>query len=144
MTIVTVGIGLAKNVFAVHGVDATGKALLIRPHVPRGKLLELIATLPPCLIGMEARSGAHHWARAFAQFLDLALELLEPRKIRRGRPFALPGITLVLAHPSQQRLRRAADLGRYRFNRRPLRWVICVRLLHHPHGPLADLGGKLH
>ena len=25
--IVTVGIDLAKNVFAVHGVDATGKAL---------------------------------------------------------------------------------------------------------------------
>ncbi len=26
MTIVTIGIDLAKNVFAIHGVDATGKA----------------------------------------------------------------------------------------------------------------------
>jgi transposase len=66
MAIVTVGIDLAKNVFAVHAVDAAGRAVLVRPAVARGKLLELIAGLPPCLIGMEACSGAHHWARLFA------------------------------------------------------------------------------
>jgi len=66
--IVTIGIDLAKNVFAVHGVDATGKPVLLRPSVPRAKLLELIAALPPCLIGMEACSGAHHWAREFQRF----------------------------------------------------------------------------
>ena len=66
MAIVTVGIDLAKNVFAVHGVDATGRAALVRPSVARGKLLELIGSLPPCLVGMEACSGAHHWARLFA------------------------------------------------------------------------------
>jgi transposase len=52
--IVTIGIDLAKNVLAVHGVDATGKPALLRPSVPRAKLLELIATLPPCLIAKEA------------------------------------------------------------------------------------------
>ena len=46
MTIDTVGIDLAKNVFAVHGVDATRKPMLVRPSVSRAKLLELIATLP--------------------------------------------------------------------------------------------------
>ena len=61
--IVTIGIDLAKNVFAVHGANATGQPALVRPSVPRAKLLELIASLPPCLIGMEACSGAHHWAR---------------------------------------------------------------------------------
>jgi transposase len=66
MAIVTVGIDLAKNVFAVHGVDATGAPTLVRPSVARSKLLELVASLPPCLIGMEACSGAHHWARLFA------------------------------------------------------------------------------
>jgi transposase len=66
MAIVTLGIDLAKNVFALHGVDATGQAALVRPSVARGKLLELVASLPPCLIGMEACSGAHHWARLFA------------------------------------------------------------------------------
>ena len=68
MAIVTVGIDLAKNVFAVHGVDETGKPTLVRPEVSRTKLLEFIANLPPCLIGMEACSGAHQWARDFAMF----------------------------------------------------------------------------
>lgn len=65
MCIVTVGIDLAKNVFAVHGVNAAGKVLLLKPEVKRDKLLALIASLPPCLIGMEACSGAHYWAREF-------------------------------------------------------------------------------
>lgn len=59
MPIVTIGIDLAKNVFAVHGVDETGKAMLIKPRVPRDQLATLIAQLPACLIGMEACSGAH-------------------------------------------------------------------------------------
>jgi len=62
MAIIAIGIDLAKNVFAVHGVDATGKPVLVRPAVRRDALLELIAKLPPCLIGVEACSGAHHWA----------------------------------------------------------------------------------
>ncbi|WP_434667435.1 IS110 family transposase [Paraburkholderia sp. A3BS-1L] len=67
MSIVTVGIDLAKNVFAIHGVNETGKAILIKPKVTRDQLVALIAQLPPCLIGMEACSGAHHWARVFQQ-----------------------------------------------------------------------------
>lgn len=65
MSIITVGIDLAKNVFAVHGVDENGRTVLVKPRVVRERLLELIAQLPPCLIGMEACSGAHHWARLF-------------------------------------------------------------------------------
>ena len=67
MALVYVGIDLAKNVFAVHGVDEHGKAVVIRPSVPRARLHQLVAALPPCTIGMEACSGAHHWARLFAQ-----------------------------------------------------------------------------
>lgn len=59
MSIITIGIDLAKNVFAVHGVDDKGKAALVKPKVARDKLLELVAQLPPCVIGMEACSGAH-------------------------------------------------------------------------------------
>ena len=65
MAIITVGIDLAKNVFAVHGIGTAGRPELVRPEVRRHKLLELVASLPPCLIGMEACSGAHHWARQF-------------------------------------------------------------------------------
>ena len=68
MSIITVGIDLAKNVFAVHGVDDNGKATLVKPKVSREQLLPLIAQLPPCVIGMEACSGAHHWARQFRQY----------------------------------------------------------------------------
>jgi transposase len=65
--VTTVGIDLAKNVFSVHGVDEHGHVVLQRT-VTRAKLLELVAGLSPCLIGMEACMGAHDWARRFAQF----------------------------------------------------------------------------
>jgi transposase len=62
-----VGIDLAKNVFSLHGVDAGG-AVVLRQSVSRAKLSAVVAQLPPCLIGMEACSGAHEWARRFRQF----------------------------------------------------------------------------
>jgi transposase len=68
VAIIAIGIDLAKNVFAVHGVDASGKAVLVRPAVRRDARLEFVAMLPPCLIGIEACSGAHHRARQFQQF----------------------------------------------------------------------------
>ena len=87
MAIVSVGIDLAKNVFAVHGVDESGKPALVRPSVPRTRLLELIASLPPCLIGMEACSGAHHWAREFAKF-GHTVRLMAPKFVI---PYRLSG-----------------------------------------------------
>ncbi len=63
----TVGIDLAKNVFSVHAVDATG-TVMVRRTLSRAKLSELVAQLPPSLIGMEACSGAHEWARRFKEF----------------------------------------------------------------------------
>jgi transposase len=97
MAIVTVGIDLAKNVFAVHGVDEAGKASLVRPDVSRGKLLELVANLPPRLIGMEACSGAHPWARAFAKF-GHTVRLMAPKFVvpyrmsgKRGNNDAVTG-----------------------------------------------------
>lgn len=84
MAIVTLGIDLAKNVFALHGVDTTGKPVLVRPSVPRGKLLEMVAALPPCLIGMEACSGAHHWARLF-QAQGHTVRLMAPKFVAAYR-----------------------------------------------------------
>lgn len=65
--IVTLGIDLAKNVFAVHGVDANGSIAAHR-MLTRVKLSEFVAKLPACLIGMEACSGSHEWARRFQSF----------------------------------------------------------------------------
>jgi transposase len=52
MSIVTVGIDLAKNIFALHGVDQSGRAVLVKPKVARGQLLEMIASLPPRIIAI--------------------------------------------------------------------------------------------
>ena len=62
MKITTVGLDLAKNVFTLQGVDERGNTVL-RKIVRRGKLLELFAQLPACVVGMEACSGTQHWAR---------------------------------------------------------------------------------
>lgn len=35
MSIITVGIDLAKNIFAVHGVNEAGKLELVKPKVER-------------------------------------------------------------------------------------------------------------
>ena len=61
-----VGIDLAKLVFSIHGVDAHDKCKL-RKTVKRNKLLAEVAKLPPCIIAMEACSGAHYWAREFTK-----------------------------------------------------------------------------
>ena len=87
MSIMTVGIDLAKNVFAVHGVDDNGKPVLVKPKVSREHLLALIAQLPPCLIGMEACTGAHHWARQFRQY-GHTVRLMAPKFVI---PYRLSG-----------------------------------------------------
>jgi hypothetical protein len=53
MTVSTLGIDLAKNIFQLHGVDERGN-VAIQKRVTRNKLRETVAQLPPCLIGMEA------------------------------------------------------------------------------------------
>jgi len=58
----TVGLDLAKHVFQVHGVDASGR-VVVTEAIRRNKLLEFFDSLPPCLVGLEASGSAHHWAR---------------------------------------------------------------------------------
>ncbi len=87
MSIITIGIDLAKNIFAVHGVNEFGKPVLIKPKVARADLLGLIVSLPPCLIGMEACSGAHHWARLFQQH-GHTVKLMAPKFVA---PYRMSG-----------------------------------------------------
>ena len=46
MAILTVGIDLAKNVFALHGVNEAGKPEFLQARVPRARHA-LVAALPP-------------------------------------------------------------------------------------------------
>jgi transposase len=65
--ITVVGLDLAKQIVQVHGIDAAGRVVL-RKAVRRERLLALLAQLPRCVVGMEACSGTHHWARELRQF----------------------------------------------------------------------------
>jgi transposase len=87
MAIIAVGIDLAKNVFAVRGVNEGGTEQLRQPKVSRGKLNALIGALPPCVIGMEACSGAHHWARQF-QAHGHTVRLMAPKLVA---PYRMSG-----------------------------------------------------
>jgi transposase len=80
MNIKRVGIDLAKQVFQVHGVDYQDKVVL-RKQLRRNQLLSYFATLPPCLIGMEACGGAHHWAREL-QKLGHTVKLIAPQFVK--------------------------------------------------------------
>jgi len=65
--ITTIGIDIAKRVFQLHGVDATGGVVLCR-RLRRSQVAAFFAALPPCLVGMEACGTAHFWAREVAAF----------------------------------------------------------------------------
>src|SRR3984893_18794439 len=56
----TVGLDLAKHVFQVHGVDASGRVIVTKA-LRRKDVLAFFAQLPECLVG--ASGSAHHWAR---------------------------------------------------------------------------------
>ena len=60
--ITTVGLDLAKQVMSVHAVDGDGR-MVTRKLLRREQLLRWTATLPECIVAMEACGGAHYWAR---------------------------------------------------------------------------------
>jgi len=80
MTITTIGLDLAKNVFQVHGADAEGRPVLQR-QLRRSEVRRFFANLAPCLIGMEACGGAHFWAREL-QTLGHEVRLMPPQYVR--------------------------------------------------------------
>jgi transposase len=71
----------------VHGVNDAGKVELRQPKVARAKLNALVAALPPSVIGMEACSGAHHWARLF-QSHGHTVKLIAPKLVT---PYRMSG-----------------------------------------------------
>ena len=59
MTIITIGIDLAKNIFAVHGVNENGHAELVKPKVSRDQLLPLIAIYRPVSLARPAQAPCY-------------------------------------------------------------------------------------
>jgi hypothetical protein len=64
--IAVIGIDIGKNSFHIVGQDRRG-ALVLRQKWSRGQVEARLANLPPCLIGMEACTGAHHLSRRHEQ-----------------------------------------------------------------------------
>ena len=78
--VTTVGIDLAKNIFQVYGADEKGNKIFTK-RIKRSKLLEFMANLPPCLIGMEACGGAHYWARKFRSY-GHEVKMMSPKFVK--------------------------------------------------------------
>ncbi len=75
-----VGLDIAKLVFQMHTVDmATGE--IANVQIKRGKVLEHFANRAPCVIGIEACGGAHHWAREL-RALGHEVRLLHAQAVR--------------------------------------------------------------
>ena len=80
MDVTTIGLDLAKTVFQVHGVDASGAAV-IRKTLRRQQVLPFFAKLHPCLVGMEACGTSHHWSRELIK-LGHQVRLMPPAYVK--------------------------------------------------------------
>lgn len=75
-----VGVDIAKQVFQLHWVEIeTGE--IVNLQLKRDKFLQHFVNCAPCLIGMEACGGAHHWARQL-QALGHHVNLLPDKTVK--------------------------------------------------------------
>ena len=80
MKVHVLGVDLAKNVFQLHGVDRKGRCVLMR-RVRRDLLIKVIAELDPCLIGIEACTGAFYWQRQFERY-GHTVKIMAPQYVK--------------------------------------------------------------
>ncbi len=76
----TIGVDLAKSVFQLHGVDATGEPVL-RRQLRRSQMLGFFERLPRTLIGLEACATSHYWARELIK-LGHDVRLIQPKYVK--------------------------------------------------------------
>lgn len=82
MTVETLGIDIAKNVFQLHGVNHHGCVVLKR-RVMRDQLLDIVAQVERCTIVAEACTctGAFCWARKF-EALGHQVKIISPQHVK--------------------------------------------------------------
>jgi transposase len=80
MSVVTIGLDLAKSVFQIHGVDEAGVAVL-RRKLARADMTAFFTKQSPCVVGMEACSSAHHWARLLVE-MGHTVRLIPPQYVK--------------------------------------------------------------
>jgi transposase len=77
-----VGVDLAKNIYQLHGVDRTETSTWCR-RLKRDNWIKVLLNKaePGCEIGMEACTGAHHWARLL-QAKGFHVKLIAPQFVK--------------------------------------------------------------
>jgi transposase len=80
MQVTTIGLDLAKNVFQVHGITDAGTVAFNR-SLRRAQMHAFFARLEPCLVGMEACSTSHYWARELKR-LGHQVRLIPPSYVK--------------------------------------------------------------
>ena len=86
MSITMIGLDIAKSVFQLHAIDATGKVQL-RRKLRRGEVIAFFEQQPRCTVVLEACGAAHHWGRVLGG-LGHEVKLIAPEAVR---PFVKRG-----------------------------------------------------
>lgn len=80
MNIIYLGIDLAKNVFQLCGLNQAGKSVY-KKRTDRKTLLQTVANIPACLIGVDASTGAFYWQREFEK-LGHKVKVISPQYVK--------------------------------------------------------------
>ena len=80
MQVSRIGVDTSKHVFTLHGVDASGTAVL-RRDLRRPAFEAFMAKLPPIEVALEACGGSHHWARRL-QAMGHRVWLISPQYVK--------------------------------------------------------------
>jgi len=153
MKITAIGIDLAKSVFPLSCGNARGE-VVERKLLKRAQVLEYLATLEPCVVGLEACGGAHYWARAI-EALGHRVKLLSPALVapyRKGQKHdrndadaileALTRPTMRFVAPKSIAQQDLSELHRVRSRRLKQRIALSnqIRALLHERGLVARAG----
>lgn len=67
------------NIFQLCGLNQDGK--VYTKHTGRKELLQTVANIPACLIGVEASAGAYYWQREFEK-LGHKVKVISPQYLK--------------------------------------------------------------
>ena len=113
MKITTIGLDLAKSIFQVHGVDATGQ-VVVRKALRRAQMLPFFAKLPSCLVGIGASDGH------LCTFIRFSLGILKsqqpqsPRSEPDGQPIESSQLALEFLGPFYSQTKTAHISNKFR------------------------------
>jgi transposase len=143
----TIGLDLAKKVFQVHGVDASG-SVAIRRSLRRARVLSFFAKLPRCLVGLEACASAHYWGRELRE-LGHEVRLIPPAYakayVRRNKndPADAAAICEAVSRPSMRFVEIKTEQQQAATGVHKVREMLMKQrtmLMNHMRGLMAEFG----